>query len=107
MERGKTVFFIFVGGFADAHSSGVETLLPWSDGCPPGHRCFVSRNPKMQTAPLVQGRDLRWSSFLNNFEAGNSRVLSREFPQITDTSYGTQRSLARTSRLGLQDNQSN
>src|SRR5882757_46157 len=37
----------------------------------------------------------------------NSRVLSREFPQITDRSYGTQRSLARTSRLGLRDNQCN
>jgi hypothetical protein len=37
MERGKTIFFFFVGGFADAHSSGVETLLPWSGGCPPSH----------------------------------------------------------------------
>jgi hypothetical protein len=56
MERGKGVFFIFcVGGFAEAHSSGVETLLPWSGGCPPAQRRFVSRNPKMQTDPLVKG----------------------------------------------------
>ena len=55
MERGKTVFFIFVGGFVEVHSSGVETLLPWSGGCPPGHRCFVSKSLKMQTDPFVKG----------------------------------------------------
>jgi hypothetical protein len=55
MERGKTIFFIFVSGFADAHSSGVETLLPSSGGCPPGQGSFVSRNLKMQTEPLVKG----------------------------------------------------
>jgi hypothetical protein len=54
MERGKTIFFIFVGGFTDAHSSGIETLLPWSGGCPPGQGCFGS-NLKMQTALLVKG----------------------------------------------------
>ena len=32
--------------------------------------------------PPCTGRDLHWSSFLNNLEAGNSRGLSREFPQF-------------------------
>jgi hypothetical protein len=52
MERGKTVFFIFVGGLAEVHSSGVETLLPWSGGCAGPRVLFVSINLKMQTDPL-------------------------------------------------------
>ena len=79
MERGKGVFFIFVSGFADAHSSGVETLLPWSGGCPPGQQLLCFNNLKMQ-APPYKGRDVRWSSFLNDVEAGNSRVRSASFP---------------------------
>jgi hypothetical protein len=47
---------------------------------------------------LKPWRCTRWGSSAG---AGNSRGCSREFPQITDTSYGIQSRLARTSRLGL------
>ena len=55
---------------------------------PAGHNCCVSRNLKMQAAPLVEERGLHWSSFLNNFEAGNSRGWFSRVPLILDNARG-------------------
>ncbi len=58
-------------------------LLPSSGGCPPGQGCFVSTTSRCRPPPC-KGRDLHWSSFLNKFEAGNSRVCFSRVPLIPD-----------------------
>jgi hypothetical protein len=84
MDRRKTVFFIFVSGSADAHSSGVETLLSWSAATRRTKSASFQETSRCRTDPPFKGRGLDWSSFLNNAKAGNSRVCSREFPQFPE-----------------------
>ena len=68
---------------------------------PAGHNCCVSRNLRMQTSSLLERGGLHWSSFLNNFEAGNSRVDSREFPKFRNKCYGRGGGVGRGRGVGV------
>src|SRR5881296_3095383 len=63
MERGKIVFFMFIGGLRVHIPQGSETLLPWSGGYPPATTAVFSRNLKMQAAPLVRNADCIGQAF--------------------------------------------
>ena len=89
--RGAFLFHYWEFGVCGAHSSGVETLLPWVRRLPAGPKVLCLKKPKDADRPPGPGSDLRWSSFLNNFEAGNSRVLSREMHRRETNDSGLQR----------------
>jgi hypothetical protein len=63
MERGKTVFFMFIGGLRMHIPKGPETLLPWFGGCPPATTAVFQENSRCKPPPFVENADCIGQAF--------------------------------------------
>jgi len=96
------------GGAKDHVAFQKQAAQLFKDGKDTEATALLSDETKSKASRLIDLRALSSSAAADDSDpaAGTREFRLASSPQITDTSYGSPRSLARSSRLVLQDNQS-